>query len=145
MWGRARETERLSVISKISAERLASIIREGGFKAIVERDADGRLYIGSASNGWNTVVRLTGNGRNGEFTSFQFVLFLNDAEKTVNLSKMNDFNSRWRYVKGLILEDNAICLQMDIDLDGGVSELYLANRVTLWDNLVGTFRALISG
>lgn len=144
MWGKSRNTNQMN-ITQIGTAQLADIIRESGFKAKVEHENDGGSFISSASNGYNTAVTMCGDNKGGEFSSFQFVLYLQNPDRAVTLDTINRFNGRWRYAKSLLtVEGDTICLQMDVDLDGGVSQDYIAKRIALWDNLVGAFRAFLT-
>jgi hypothetical protein len=140
MWGSESKEANAFNFNKIGVERLASLIRDAGFKALVDQRPDGTPFISSSSNGWRTLIAL--HGKIGdEYSSFQFLLWLTDEERNVSMSKMNKFNSSWRYIKGILdTSNNSLCLQMDVDLDGGVSISHVVSRITTWDYLVGAFK-----
>jgi hypothetical protein len=94
-WGRGAKAEAApAYITKVSAEGLAAIIREAGFKAVVEQGKDGFPYILSASNGWNYIIRFF-----NKVGTFQFTLWLKDKDSRISLARMNEFNARWRFVE----------------------------------------------
>jgi hypothetical protein len=144
-WGRGAKAEAApAYITKVSAEGLAAIIREAGFKAVVEQGKDGFPYILSASNGWNYIIRFF-NKVGDDYATFQFTLWLKDKDSRISLARMNEFNARWRFVKGFLdTSDKSLSVQMDFDLEGGVSPAYLASRITHWDALIGKFRSFMA-
>jgi hypothetical protein len=98
-WGRGAKAEAApACITKVSAEGLAAIIREAGFKAVVEQGKDGFPYILSASNGWNYIIRFF-NKVGDDYATFQFTLWLKDKDSRISLARMNEFNARWRFVE----------------------------------------------
>jgi Putative bacterial sensory transduction regulator len=142
MWGKKVDT----MIRTVDQDELAAIVREAGYKALVKSTEEGGsqyqgdAYIETAQNGWQTFITFYNKTEDGKYTSVQFGLRLNDNEGTFGgTARMNEFNSRWRFVKGVINADNSFRIQMDVDLDGGVSREYLIKRVGLWDYLLGSF------
>ena len=123
MWGKKVDT----MIRTVDQDELAAIVREAGYKALVKSTEEGGsqyqgdAYIETAQNGWQTFITFYNKTEDGKYTSVQFGLRLNDNEGTFGgTARMNEFNSRWRFVKGVINADNSFRIQMDVDLDGGV-------------------------
>jgi hypothetical protein len=142
MWGKKVDT----IIMAVDQDILAAIVREAGYKALVKSTEEGGshykgdAYIETAQNGWQTFITFYNKTEDGKYTSVQFGLHLNDNEGTFGgTARMNDFNSQWRFVKGVINADNSLTIQMDVDLVGGVSREYLIKRVGLWDHVLGSF------
>jgi hypothetical protein len=122
-------------IDRIDIEQLASIIQESGYKALIGQDFDKESFIASAQQGWNTTVHLRSEGK-----SFQFSLLVKN-EPAISWATINDFNVKWRHVKLMLTaEGKGLHLVMDVDLEGGVSQLYLAKRVAMWDSMLVLFR-----
>jgi hypothetical protein len=135
MWGK-RSSDNFNV-DRIDLEQLANVIRESGYKALVEQDSAGISYIESANHGWKTSVYMHSDSNN----AFQFQLWLRNEDPKIGLDAANKFNLEYRIGKALLTTNgDGICLQMDVDLEGGVSQLYIAKRVAAWDLIVGIFR-----
>ncbi|HXQ51405.1 MAG TPA: YbjN domain-containing protein [Stellaceae bacterium] len=130
-----------TTIDRITADAMATIVRDAGYKAIVGKNDEGITVIESANGGWTTTIRMLGQ-KGDEFSSLQFILWLGDKDRSVSLAKMNDFNANWRFAKGWVNTlQPGVCLQWDVDLEGGVAPTYLAKRIAAWDLLVQAFRA----
>ncbi len=111
MWGKKVDT----MIRTVDQDELAAIVREAGYKALVKSTEEGGsqyqgdAYIETAQNGWQTFITFYNKTEDGKYTSVQFGLRLNDNEGTFGgTAKMNEFNSRWRFVKGVINADNSL-------------------------------------
>lgn len=131
-------------IKVIDQEGLAEIVREAGYKALVKSREEGgetykgEAYIETAQSGWKTFITFFNKTKDGKYTSFRFGLWLNNDKGEFSLTKMNEFNTNWRFAK-ITINDNSLLLQMDVSLVGGVSREHLIARVTLWDNLLGNY------
>jgi hypothetical protein len=140
MWGKKTD----NLIRFIDQDSLAAIVREAGYKALVKSTEEGGegykgdAYIESAQSGWKTFITFFNKTDEG-YTTVQFGLCLNDNESKFGIEKMNEFNSQWRFIKGVINPDHSIKLQMDVDLNGGVSREYLVKRASLWDDVLSSF------
>lgn len=68
------------------------------------------------------------------------VQFLAQAQRppALTLDQINAFNSRWRYVR-LTLADNQVRMQMDVNLDAGVTGDNLEDTLDIWRQLLETF------
>jgi len=140
MWGKKTD----NLIRFIDQDSLAAIVREAGYKALVKSTEEGGegykgdSYIESAQSGWKKFITFFYKTDEG-YTTVQFGLCLNDNESKFGIEKMNEFNSQWRFIKGVINPDHSIKLQMDVDLNGGVSREYLVKRASLWDDVLSSF------
>ena len=74
------------------------------------------------------------------------VQFLAQAERPADftLETANAFNARWRYVR-LTLVDDQVRLQMDVNLDAGVTADNLEDTLDIWRQLLEIFEREILG
>jgi hypothetical protein len=50
----------------------------------------------------------------------------------VPMEKVNEWNRRKRFLKVYLDEDGDVNMDMDVDLEGGVTRAYLAERLRTW-------------
>jgi hypothetical protein len=62
----------------------------------------------------------------------------------VTLETTNAFNARWRYVRATLV-DNQVRLQMDVNLDAGVTADNLEDTLDIWKQLVEIYEREILG
>lgn len=75
---------------------------------------------------------------NGAFcNSVQFILQA-DRPAALSLEQVNDFNSRWRYARAS-LTGGVVRLQMDLNLDAGITASNLEDTLDIWRQLVEFF------
>ncbi len=74
------------------------------------------------------------------------VQFIAEAPRPAafTLETANSFNTRWRYVR-LTLADNQVRLQMDVNLDAGVTADNLEDTLDIWKQLVEIYERDILG
>jgi len=74
------------------------------------------------------------------------VQFLAQAARpaALSLESANAFNARWRYVR-LTLVDNQVRLQMDVNLDAGVTADNFEDTLDIWKQLVEIYERDILG
>lgn len=74
------------------------------------------------------------------------VQFLAQAERppAITLETVNAFNARWRYVR-VTLVDGRARLQMDVNLDAGVTADNLEDTLDIWKQLVEVYERDILG
>ena len=75
---------------------------------------------------------------NGAFcNSVQFILQA-DKPASLGLEQVNDFNARWRYARANVV-GGSVRLQMDLNLDAGVTASNLEDTLDIWRQLVEFF------
>jgi hypothetical protein len=75
---------------------------------------------------------------NGAFcNSVQFIVQA-DKPASLGLEQVNDFNARWRYARANVV-GGTVRLQMDLNLDAGVTASNLEDTLDIWRQLVEFF------
>lgn len=112
-----------------------------------------RVELGAASNGDPVISgRISRSDyviqfyecENGAFCNS--VQFIARAQKpaAVTYETANTFNARWRYVR-LTLDQNQMKLQMDVNLDAGVTADNLEDTLDIWRQLLEIYERDILG
>lgn len=97
------------MITKITANELLAVMRQEGYSVEVDKDGD----IVWTLNGYKALM-LIPNGNSLQFyTSF--------AESKADLQRANTWNMNKRYSRCYIDKNGRACLELDLDLQGGVS------------------------
>ena len=77
----------------------------------------------------------------GRASSLQFAAAFADK---VPLTKVNEWNHRKRFGKAFLDSDNDMCFQMDMDMDGGVTQANLEEYLKRWRSVLVSFVAFMS-
>jgi hypothetical protein len=81
---------------------------------------------------------------NGAFcNSVQFIVQA-DRPAALSLERVNDFNARWRYARANVV-GGTVRLQMDLNLDAGVTASNLEDTLDIWRQLVEFFESDLLG
>ena len=131
------ERVRGGILDASDATRLSRFMQAQGYEAVLSRDASGDPAINGRVSSTDYVVQFY-ECESGEFcNSIQFF-----AEKPlpagVTTATTNAFNARWSYVRASVV-GNVVRLQMDVNLDGGVTAGNILDTLDIWRRLVETF------
>lgn len=123
---------------------LRRFMEERGYKAELAMGADGGdpLIKGRLSRS-DYLIQFY-ECENGAFCNS--VQFIAQAERpaALTLEQVNDFNARWRYARASVA-GSAVRLQMDINLDAGVTAANLEDTLDIWRQLVEFFERDLLG
>ncbi|MCX7828521.1 MAG: YbjN domain-containing protein [Thermanaerothrix sp.] len=97
------------LVYKITREELVKIMKQDGYSADLDKDGD----IIWKLEGYNALV-LTPNDSSIEF----YIAF---AESKATMEKINAWNMNRRYSRSYMDEKKQACLELDLDLEGGVT------------------------
>lgn len=132
----------------ITPSQFAKFLQEEGYKAKVEQDNDGDTVIRSSSSGVNWSVNF-GNG-DEEFSRFTFT-YLTWVKESANVPHLcNEFNRRslvgvaWYGDESDKDGDLFVALQFHVNLDGGVTDLYLQELASRFDAGISIFHKVYS-
>lgn len=123
----SRESTR-GIITSISGEEMARIVREEGYAPELGFDSQGDPLIRFRIEGYNCLLFFYGV-EDGRAMSLQFRAAFREQ---VDIEKINEWNRRKRFLKVYLDEDGDINMDMDVDLEGGVTRAYLAERLRTW-------------
>ncbi len=131
------ERVRGGILDASDANRLSRFMTSLGYRADLSTDASGDPAIEGRISSTDYAIQFY-ECENGEFCNS--VQFIADTPLPIGKSveDVNAFNMRWRYVRASISE-NIVRLQMDVNLDGGVTAGNIEDTLDIWRRLVETF------
>ncbi len=116
------------VLTTVSGEEMAQIVRDEGYSPELDRDSRGDPMIRFRVEGYNCLLFFYGV-KEGRAISVQFRAAFREK---VPIEKVNEWNRKKRFLKVYLDEDDDINMDMDVDLEGGVTREYLAERLRTW-------------
>ena len=117
-----------TVYNTISGEEMAQIVREEGYAPELDQDPQGDPMIRFRVEGYHCLLFFYGV-EDGRAMSLQFRAAFREQ---VPMEKVNEWNRRKRFLKVYLDEDGDVNMDMDVDLEGGVTRAYLAERLRTW-------------
>lgn len=124
----SRESATKGIFTTISGEEMAQIVREEGYAPELGADSRGDPLIRFRVEGYNCLLVFYGV-QDGRAMSLQFRAAFREQ---VDIGKVNEWNRRKRFLKAYLDEDGDINMDMDVDLEGGVTRAYLVERLRTW-------------
>lgn len=122
---------------------IARFMEKTGYRVTVGADNRGDPVITGRISRTDYVIQFY-ECENGSFcNSIQFIAAV-ATPPGVTAETANAFNARWRYVR-LTLADNQARLQMDVNLDAGVTADNFEDTLDIWKQLLETFERDILG
>jgi Putative bacterial sensory transduction regulator len=116
------------IYTTINGNDMTEIIREMGFAPELTADSGGDPLIRFRIEGMRTHILFYGC-KDGFATSLSFGACWADKR---SLEKLNEWNRTKRFGKAYLDSDGDVCLQMNVDLDGGVRREYLEEILKRW-------------
>ncbi len=112
---------------------LRRFMEEIGYRAELAQDSGGDPVIRGRLSRTDYLIQFY-ECENGAFCNS--VQFIAQAQRPASLSleQVNDFNARWRYVRASIVSGE-VRLQMDVNLDAGVTAANLEDTLDIWRQL----------
>lgn len=114
-----------------------------GYRGTLGTDARGDPVISGRISRSDYVLQFY-ECENGQFCNS--VQFLTQAPKPALLTAdtCNSFNARWRYVR-LTIDQGMVRMQMDVNLDAGVTADNLEDTLDIWKQLIAIYERDILG
>jgi hypothetical protein len=122
----------------LTAEEVAAVLRDAGYRAEIGVDKVGDPQVKSAAEGVEYNVNFYGC-QNGRCKSIQFSVGF-DMKQGTTMERMNDWSRRFRFGKVYIDDENDPYLQMDLDVEDGVTTEFLKSNVLRWNAVLGDFK-----
>lgn len=117
--------------------KLVAFMQTLGYQAESSKDSLGDPAIHGRISSTNYQIRFY-ECEDGVFcNSIQFLVDT-PVWPGLTLQELNAFNSRWRYVRVSAI-DTVVRLQMDVNLDGGVTAGNIEDTLDIWRRLLETF------
>lgn len=123
------------IYSTVSGPEMTDIVREMGFVPELTTDSGGDPLIKLQIEGLRCQIVFYGC-KDGRASSIQFIAWFAGA---VPLEKMNEWNRRKRFGKAYLDSDGDPCINLDVDLDGGVRREYLQEILKRWRSVFAGF------
>ncbi len=124
-------------------EALADYMRSIGYRAELTTDDEGDPKIKSATGGANFSIYFYGCERNKQCDSIQLSSGF-DLDNGSSLNAVNSWNSKKRYGKAYLDDENDPYVEYDINLaNGGVSQENFRDTLELWDRVLTDFRSYV--
>ena len=122
---------------------IARFMEKTGYRVALSTDAKGDPVISGRIKSTDYIIQFY-ECENGAFCNS--VQFLVQAAKPalVTADTCNTFNARWRYVR-LTIDQAQVRMQMDVNLDAGVTADNLEDTLDIWRQLVEVFERDILG
>lgn len=122
---------------------IASFMEKTGYRVQLGADGKGDPIITGRINRSDYLIQFY-ECENGAFCNS--IQFLAQAPKPSALTAdgCNAFNARWRYVR-LSIDQTQVKLQMDVNLDAGVTADNLEDTLDIWKQLIEIFERDVLG
>jgi hypothetical protein len=127
------------IISTVNGQELADIVREMGFVPELTTDPGGDPLVRFRIEGLMCLIFFYGV-ENGRSDSLQF-----SAGFTIKpaLSKVNEWNAKKRFAKAHLDSDGDAIVQMDFELDGGVTKEFIQEQLKRWRGVFLSFASFM--
>ncbi len=121
-------------------QAIADLLKELGYRATLTKDDTGDPKIESAAAGANFSIYFYSCTDGKDCSSIQFSAGF-DLDSGLNLSSVNDWNTRKRYGKVYIDNEGDPYIEMDINLfGGGISPEGFSDSLGSWETLLADFQ-----
>ncbi len=121
-------------------QAIAGLLKDIGYRAELTKDDTGDPKIESAAAGVNFSIYFYGCTDGKACSSIQFSSGF-DLDSALNMSSVNDWNTRKRYGKVYIDDEGDPYLEMDINLaGGGITEDSFRDSLDSWERLLSDFQ-----
>jgi hypothetical protein len=122
---------------------IARFMEKTGYRVTLGADVRGDPVITGRISRTDYVMQFY-ECENGTFCNSIQLLVQAPVPANYTLEQANAFNARWRYVRASIVEGQ-VKLQMDVNLDAGVTADNLEDTLDIWKQLVSIYESDILG
>lgn len=124
-----------------TAQEIAKVLQDKGYKAQIGEDQDGDPTISSAADGSNFQVYFFGC-KAGRCNSIQFHAAY-DLANGMALERINTWNRTKRFGRAFLDDVQDPFVQMDVDLEHGSTTESVSNNLDTWLQVQRAFRTYI--
>ena len=121
--------------TRISPDQMMTILGDMGFRPELAQTSQGKPMIRFQIEGVRASIFFYG-ADDGKAKSLQF--YAGFREKPA-LEKVNAFNCKRRFAKAYLDKDGEVCLDMDLDVEGGVLRAGIEEVVRDWCGCLAGF------
>jgi hypothetical protein len=129
------------LFTTISGPEMVDIVREMGFLPELDSDGRGDPLIRFRIEGLRCIIGFYGV-KEGRSNSIQFRAWFSEK---LPLEKVNEWNLKKRFGKAALDGDGDLSIEMNVDLDGGVTDEYLREILKRWRAVFVNFVGYASG
>ncbi len=122
------KTDAPQIIHSISGPELAELVREMGFVPELMTDSGGDPLIKFRIEGMMCLIYFYGN-KDGRCDSLQFSAGFTNKPA---ITKVNEWNAKKRFLKAHLDSEGDVIVNMDFEIDGGVTPAFLQERLKRW-------------
>ncbi|SDG54420.1 YbjN domain-containing protein [Roseospirillum parvum] len=129
------------VYEGISGSELVQLMQDWGYRADLDQDGEGDPRIQSSTGGLNFVVHFYECQPDGAEPVCGSLSVGAVFEGAVNhgVDSMNHWNALNRFGKAYRADNGDLWVEMDIALEGGISEANLRDWLAWWEAVLGKF------
>ncbi|MBU2980414.1 YbjN domain-containing protein [Lentibacter algarum] len=140
----AFSTPAFAEITGSSPQYIAKLIGDAGYRAQMETSNDGAPRIRSAAEGVNFSIWFYGCKSSRGCNSIQFSAGF-EMKDGMTLAKVNEWNRKKRFGKVYVNDDNNPFIQMDVNLDYGVTDKNFMDTFDYWQVVLDSFNDFRTG
>jgi hypothetical protein len=127
----------------VTAQEVAAVLQEKGYKAEITTDSTGDPTVMTAADGSNVSIYFYDcKGEGPRCTSIQFVSAF-DIDDGMSLSKINLWNRENRFGRAYLDDENDPFVEMDVDVEHGFTTESLATWIDTWIHVLPRFKSFI--
>ena len=126
----------------ISAQEVAQVLQDKGYRAEIGKDDTGDPKVKSATDGTNFTIFFYGCNHTDRCSSIEFQSGFH-LPSGFTLAKINDWNKAKRFGRAYIDAENDPYVEMDLDVEHGFLTEGLANNVDTWAAIIPVFKKYI--
>ena len=130
MTARVAVAEDSEMVKTMTSAQMKALLADQGFTNVTI-DEDDDLIV--KMTGYNVLIFVRGN--NYTFIKFRFAV----AGTTATLSRVNDWNRKMNFTKSFLDEDDDPVLEMDLDLEGGVTIARIKDGIRTFSQALNHF------
>lgn len=126
-----------------TAQEVAAVMQEHGYAAQIGVDAEGDPKIRSGAQGSSFTIFFYGCHKTPRCTSIEFSLGFH-VEGGLTLEQMNRWNRLNRFGRAYLDDEKDPWLDMDVDVERGLSLDGIANNLETWDAVLSNFKHFLA-
>jgi hypothetical protein len=128
-------------IGGVTAEEVATALRDKGYRAEIGEDEEGDPQVSSALDGSNFTIWFY-NCTSGRCVSIQFVSGF-DLDDGMSYQQINTWNSEHRFGRGYLDDEMDPFVEYDVDFEVGGTTEAIGNAIDVWAAVLPAFKRFI--
>lgn len=117
-------------------------LQDGGYKAELTKDDTGDPMIKSAAGGVNFIIYFYDCTAKPRCKAIQFSASF-DLKQPMSAAKINEWNTKNRYLKAYIDDEGDPYVQYDVNLNAGRTKAVLDDDFGVWTSMIDDFTTFI--